>query len=230
MIETILTTVLSTTLLLKTPTFSTIPQTPQFVFTRVLPQENYVSYVAKKNNTLKSIAFTYYGSEDYWINLWNDNPWIANPTNLEAGSLVKIRTEKPQTVDQLAENLTQQMNANGNNQQEYPVGAKPTTASVPSITQSPTTVNNASTITDEAINYLGTCEAGMNPSKNTGNGYYGAFQFSYGTWKSMNSGYERADLAPIEVQKAAVKQLLQRSSIFSQFPGCAAKMRSTGLI
>jgi hypothetical protein len=70
----------------------------------------------------------------------------------------------------------------------------------------------------------------MNPARNSGNGYYGAFQFSYGTWKSLNTGYERADLAPIEVQKAAVKQLLQRSSIHAQFPGCASKMRNAGLI
>jgi hypothetical protein len=46
----------------------------------------------------------------------------------------------------------------------------------------------------------------------------------------MNTGYERADLAPLEVQKVAVRQLLQRSSIYNQFPGCAHKMHSEGLI
>ena len=97
------------------------------------------------------------------------------------------------------------------------------------VVQSSTTPR-ASTISDEAITYLGNCEAGMDPAKNTGNGYYGAFQFSASTWKSMNTGYERADLAPIEVQKAAVQQLLQRSSIYSQFPGCANKMRSANII
>lgn len=85
-------------------------------------------------------------------------------------------------------------------------------------------------LTEEQINFLGSCEAGMDPAKNTGNGYYGAFQFSYGTWKSMGTGYERADLAPIEVQKEAVQRLVGRSSIYGQFPACANRMRNAGLI
>ncbi|SRR6266568_1680658 len=217
MIETFLTTVLSTTLLLKTPTLSTTLQKPQFVVTRVLPQENYVSYVVEENDTLASIALFYYGSNEYWTNIWNDNSWITDPAKLEKGRLVKIRVEQPSKPEELLAQLS-------HHDAETTDGAP-----VPTMMPTPT-VNNASTISDEAINYLGTCEAGMNPSKNTGNGYYGAFQFSYGTWKSMNSDYERADLAPIEVQKAVVKQLLQRSSIYGQFPGCAAKMRSAGLI
>lgn len=80
------------------------------------------------------------------------------------------------------------------------------------------------------IQYLGGCEAGMNPTRNSGNGYYGAFQFSAGTWNAMNTGYARADLAPLDVQIAAVQQLLSRSSIFSQFPGCANAMVAAGLL
>jgi len=85
-------------------------------------------------------------------------------------------------------------------------------------------------LTSEQITYLGNCEAGMDPTKNTGNGYYGAFQFSYGTWQSMNTGYERADLAPLEVQIDAVQRLLQRSSIYTQFPACARNMQTQGII
>ena len=111
---------------------------------------------------------------------------------------------------------------------------QPTIMPTPTVAQAPVQQAAApavpNVISEEAITYLGTCEAGMDPAKNTGNGYYGAFQFSYGTWKSMNTGYERADLAPIEVQKAAVQKLLSRSSIYTQFPGCAKKMRSAGLI
>lgn len=90
--------------------------------------------------------------------------------------------------------------------------------------------NSPQSLTPEQITYLGNCEAGMDPTKNTGNGYYGAFQFSYGTWQSMNTGYERADLAPLEVQIDAVQRLLQRSSIYTQFPGCARKMQALGMI
>lgn len=90
--------------------------------------------------------------------------------------------------------------------------------------------NSPQSLTPEQITFLGNCEAGMDPTKNTGNGYYGAFQFSYGTWQSMNTGYERADLAPLEVQIDAVQRLLQRSSIYTQFPACARKMQSLGMI
>lgn len=86
------------------------------------------------------------------------------------------------------------------------------------------------TLSDEAINFLGNCESGMNPTTNTGNGYYGAFQFSYGTWQSMGTEYERADLAPLEVQIDAVQRLVARSNIYGQFPACAQRMQSLGLI
>lgn len=85
-------------------------------------------------------------------------------------------------------------------------------------------------LSEVQINFLGICESGMSADRNSGNGYYGAFQFSINTWNSMNTGYERADLAPIEVQINAVKELLSRSSIWTQFPGCAAKMQSAGIL
>jgi hypothetical protein len=111
-----------------------------------------------------------------------------------------------------------------------PTGQPTVITPVPTVAVSIIISSAPSSLSDTAITYLGSCEAGMDPTKNTGNGYYGAFQFSYGTWKRLNTGYERADLAPIEVQEAAVKQLLQGSSIYNQFPGCARKMHSIGLI
>ena len=85
-------------------------------------------------------------------------------------------------------------------------------------------------LSDAQITFLGTCESGMRPETNTGNGYFGAFQFSIATWNAMGTGFERADLAPLDVQINAVQKLLSRSSIFTQFPGCANKMRNAGLI
>lgn len=82
----------------------------------------------------------------------------------------------------------------------------------------------------EQIQFLGSCEAGMNPTRNSGNGYYGAFQFSIGTWNAMGTGYARADQAPLDVQIQAVQKLLSGSSIFGQFPGCANKMVALGLL
>ncbi len=85
-------------------------------------------------------------------------------------------------------------------------------------------------LNETQIQFLGNCESGMTASRNSGNGYFGAFQFSIGTWNSMGTGYARADLAPIEVQIDAVQRLVSRSSIFTQFPGCSRRMQAAGLI
>jgi uncharacterized protein YabE (DUF348 family) len=77
----------------------------------------------------------------------------------------------------------------------------------------------------EWLRILRTCEAGGNYQSNTGNGYYGAYQFSAGTWNSLKTGYARADLAPPEVQDQAIIDNTNRSKagLASQNPGCYKK-------
>jgi uncharacterized protein YabE (DUF348 family) len=72
------------------------------------------------------------------------------------------------------------------------------------------------------------CESGGNYQDNTGNGYYGAYQFSSGTWSSLGTGYARADLAPPSVQDQAIVSNTNRSGagLAGQNPGC---YRSTGI-
>lgn len=211
MIQTILITALSAQLSYLKPTISTKPQTPQYNLTQVLPKENSVKPVVKKTQT--------------------DPKNIILP-GLQNEIMYNDKLQQPMVASSDAPNVS-------NTFIDIPLPTatatptpQPTIVVVPSVTQTPApiVINAASPISDDAITYLGNCEAGMNPARNSGNGYYGAFQFSYGTWKSMNTGYERADLAPIEVQEAAVKQLLQRSSIYNQFPGCSRKMHAAGLI
>ncbi|HSX09021.1 MAG TPA: LysM peptidoglycan-binding domain-containing protein [Candidatus Saccharimonadales bacterium] len=246
MLQTILLSALSAQLTFVKPSQPANASTPQVVFTQVLPEEDYVSHTVAKNETLESIAASYYGSSDYWTTLWNNNTWISDPTNLEQGRLIKIPVNKPTQPEMLSDQQTQTTQvalpttlptiAAEATIQDPTITPLPTVAvtSTPTPTiavQTPSLISTVpSSISDAAITSLGSCEAGMDPTKNTGNGYYGAFQFSYGTWKSMNTGYERADLAPIDVQIAAVKQLLQRSSIYNQFPGCARKMHAQGMI
>ncbi len=86
------------------------------------------------------------------------------------------------------------------------------------------------TLSSAQMQFLGTCESGMTASRNSGNGYYGAYQFSIPTWNAMGTGYSRADLAPLGIQTEAVQKLLSRSSIFTQFPGCARQMSAIGLL
>jgi uncharacterized protein YabE (DUF348 family) len=72
------------------------------------------------------------------------------------------------------------------------------------------------------------CESGGNYADNTGNGYYGAYQFSPGTWNSLGTGYARADLAPPSAQDQAIVRNTNRSGagLAGQNPGC---YRSTGI-
>ncbi len=198
------------------------------------PKEEAKIYVVKKGDSLQSIAKAEYGSEDYWTNLVDDNEIIKDPNIIEKDWKLKIETKKTDQpkeikretqVAQIAQTTptpaTQAVN------QPTPTVATPSQAVTP-VSQQPATTPNS--LNEAQINFLGTCESGMTAGRNSGNGYYGAFQFSLGTWNRMGTGYERADLAPLDVQKDAVQRLVAGSSVFGQFPGCAAKMRSLGLL
>jgi hypothetical protein len=104
MITMILPAVLATTLFLTT-SYATPTPAPQIVFTRVLPEKNLVSYVVRKNDTLKIIAKNYYKDENYWKNILNDNPAIKDPDNLENGSKIKLSSDKTLTPEQLTQDL-----------------------------------------------------------------------------------------------------------------------------
>lgn len=69
------------------------------------------------------------------------------------------------------------------------------------------------------------CESGGNYKINTGNGYYGAYQFLDSTWDSLGTGYARADYAPPSVQDKAIIENTNRSSggLATQNPGCYQK-------
>jgi hypothetical protein len=66
------------------------------------------------------------------------------------------------------------------------------------------------------------CESGNNYQENTGNGFYGAYQFSAQTW--ANLGYPgRPDLEPPAMQDQAAMRL-QQSAGWGQWPACAAAL------
>ena len=65
------------------------------------------------------------------------------------------------------------------------------------------------------------CESGGNPSINTGNGYYGMYQFSLPTWRSVGGSGLPSD-ASVEEQTMRARMLQQRSG-WGQW-GCAYKL------
>ena len=76
-----------------------------FIFTRVVPEDNFVAYIVEKGDTLKLLADRYYSDEKYWVNLWNDNPQIADPDKLKEGLSVKLRVTNPERVEDLIPEL-----------------------------------------------------------------------------------------------------------------------------
>ncbi len=66
------------------------------------------------------------------------------------------------------------------------------------------------------------CESGDNYTIDTGNGYYGAYQFSLATWQGLGyPGYPNQ--APPAVQDQAAAQLQARSG-WGQWPECSVKL------
>jgi hypothetical protein len=69
------------------------------------------------------------------------------------------------------------------------------------------------------------CESGDNYQENSGNGFYGAYQFSQTTW--ANLGFPgRADQEPPAMQDQAA-QKLQAEAGWGQWPACAAALGLT---
>lgn len=66
------------------------------------------------------------------------------------------------------------------------------------------------------------CESGGTYTRNSGNGYYGAYQFDIGTWSGFG-GYARADLAPPAVQDAKAQQT-EAARGWSPWPACARRL------
>ena len=75
---------------------------------------------------------------------------------------------------------------------------------------------------DDVWAQLAQCESGGRPETNTGNGFYGMYQFTLETWQSLGgTGYpHEADAAT----QTAMAKKLQAQAGWGQWPGCADKL------
>lgn len=78
------------------------------------------------------------------------------------------------------------------------------------------------TVSGDVWAALAQCESGGNPATNTGNGYYGLYQFSLGTWQSVGGSGLPSDASAAEQTQRA--QILQARSGWGQWPACSAKL------
>ncbi|HRK40713.1 MAG TPA: ubiquitin-like domain-containing protein [Candidatus Saccharibacteria bacterium] len=74
----------------------------------------------------------------------------------------------------------------------------------------------------EALARLRSCESGGRYDRNSGNGYYGAYQYDISTWANWG-GFARADLAPPSVQDEKVWETYKRRG-WQPWPSCKVKM------
>lgn len=78
----------------------------------------------------------------------------------------------------------------------------------------------------EAFAQLRQCEASGNYAANTGNGYYGAYQFNFSTWQGYAEGEWKNQLpylAPPSVQDQAALKLYQARG-WQPWPACSQKL------
>ena len=66
------------------------------------------------------------------------------------------------------------------------------------------------------------CESGGNYQDNTGNGFYGAYQFTQQTWNGVGMSGSPASASP--AQQDAAAQKLQAQSGWGPWPACSAKL------
>jgi hypothetical protein len=97
-----------------------------------------------------------------------------------------------------------------------------TTAPIPTTTSTTAAPAPAYVSTSGSFAELRECESGDNYSDNTGNGYYGAYQFSEETWQGLGYSGLPSDASP-SVQDQAAEQLQARSG-WGQWPQCSTEL------
>lgn len=147
------------------------------------------TYAVASGDNLSDIAAAQ--GLDSWRPLWNANTVITDPNLIYPGEELTIptgpTTDRPVPAEQAA-----------------------TAAALDQSSARTTTVIQHAAAT-HAVNYadgvggilarIRQRESGGNYAANTGNGYYGAYQYDLGTWGNYD-GYARPDLAPPAVQDA----------------------------
>lgn len=96
------------------------------------------------------------------------------------------------------------------------------TASSSASSSAASSTSSASAVGGDVWAALAQCESGGNPATNTGNGYYGMYQFTLGTWQSLG-GTGLPSEASADTQ-TALAQALQARSGWGQWPACAASL------
>jgi LysM repeat protein len=139
---------------------------------------------------------------DSWRPLWNANPALANPDLIYAGQQLVVPTAP--VADR-----------------PLPAGVVEAPVSAAYNSSSASTVRHASAANYSAgigglLANVRKRESGGNYADNTGNGYYGAYQFNLGTWRGVGGSGLPSDASPAEQDMRA--QMLYNERGCSPWP------------
>ena len=152
-------------------------------------------HIVASGDSLSSIADT--EKLESWRPLWNANPDIQNPDLVFEGQKLVVPTT-PVADRPLP---------------EAAVAAQPvatTTYQTPARQQAPRMAENHSQGAAGWAAGVRQREAGGNYATNTGNGYYGAYQFNLGTWRGVGGTGLPSDASPAEQDMRAQMLYNQR--------------------
>jgi hypothetical protein len=101
------------------------------------------------------------------------------------------------------------------------VATTPVAAPTPAVA-TPVVSTSYDSVLEDWLYTLRMCESGGNYQEDTGNGFYGAYQFTLATWGAWNTGYANPIDAPPSVQDATIIENTNASSggLSTQNPGC----------
>jgi peptidoglycan hydrolase-like protein with peptidoglycan-binding domain len=88
------------------------------------------------------------------------------------------------------------------------------------------TVGTAHAASADDFYRLRVCESGNNYATNTGNGYYGAYQFALGTWRAL--GYSGLPSSASPATQDAAARRLQAAYGWGQWPACSRMLGLSG--
>jgi hypothetical protein len=135
-----------------------------------------------------------------WRPLWNVNVQLQHPDQLNVGEELVIPTPTDVTTDRpLPEGYGE----------PTPVAVAASQPVQRTARANPARVVTGGAPASDLLRRICLRESGCNYATNTGNGYYGAYQYDIGTWAGYG-GYARADLAPPAVQDAKAADTFAR--------------------
>jgi murein DD-endopeptidase MepM/ murein hydrolase activator NlpD len=173
-------------------------------------------YTVVLGDTLWGIAARFYTQGAEWTRITQANPSIVDPNQISVGQslLVPVATG-PAPAAPVAAVAAADPKPVVSAMKTVPAVSAPVIHRVVTAAASaPAVVSSA------ALGGVWACirqhESGGNYATNTGNGYYGAYQFSLSTWRAMGGSGLPSSASPA-VQDAMAKKL-QATSGFGQWP------------